>query len=338
MGRDVDYWHEIVEHASSDDPFWEPVDHSARLAAVAAPVLQVGGWYDIFLPTQLADHARLVTARNQSKLVIGPWTHTSPQGVAAQVRESLRWMDRHVLGISPSGESVDSSPVRLFVMGKDMWVGFPSWPPPGSEPQRWYLHAGGGLDPRIPTDSEPESYTYNPADPTPIVGGTLLRRSGGRRVQASTEMRSDVLVFTSEILRTDVEVIGEVIAEMHVTSDLEHFDLFVGLCAVDEKGRSTNICDGIERVSPKRWARSPDSIWTVRVSLWPTAQLFRTGTRIRVQVSNGAHPRFARNLGTGEPIARATKMRIAHQTIHHDPRHLSAIVLPVYKALERLAQ
>jgi predicted acyl esterase len=110
------------------------------------------------------------------------------------------------------------------------------------------------------------------------------------------------------------------------------FDVFVRLCDVDAKGRSTNVCDGIERVSLKRWPRSPDGTSAVRVTLWPTAQRFRTGHRIRVQVSSGAHPRFSRNLGTGEPIATATAMRIAHQAIHHDPRHLSAIVLPLHTA------
>jgi hypothetical protein len=124
----------------------------------------------------------------------------------------------------------------------------------------------------------------------------------------------------------------EVVAEIYVASDLEHFDVFVRLCDVDAKGRSTNVCDGIERVSLKRWPRSPDGTSAVRVTLWPTAQRFRTGHRIRVQVSSGAHPRFSRNLGTGEPIATATAMRIAHQAIHHDPRHLSAIVLPLHTA------
>ncbi len=337
LGRRDDFWREIVEHASSDDAFWEPTDHSARLSQVTAPVLQVGGWYDIFLPTQLADYARLVVAGNQPRLVIGPWTHISPRCAAAQVTESLHWMDRHVRGTSPIGKSDESPPVRLFVMGAEKWVDFPSWPPPGSQPQRWYLHAGGRLDPNTPTDGGPDTYVYDPAAPTPVVGGTLLRRSGGRRDQAPTEGRSDVLVFTSEVLRKDIEVIGEVTAEIYVASDLEHFDVFVRLCDVDAKGRSTNVCDGIERASLKRWPRSADGTSAVRVTLWPTAQRFLAGHRIRVQVSSGAHPRFARNLGTGEPMASATTMRIAHQSIHHDLRHLSAIVLPLH-TFDRVAQ
>jgi uncharacterized protein len=334
MGRRVGFWHDFVDHASSTDEFWAPIDHSGRLAEVRAPVLQVGGWYDIFLPNQLADHDRLVGVGNQPRLVIGPWTHISPRGFAVQVRESLRWLDRHVRGIAPAGATDDSLPVRLFVMGADEWRDFPSWPPPGYRTQRWYLHPGGRLDPTDPTDTDPDTFTYDPADPTPILGGTLLRRSGGRRDQTGTERRSDVLVYTSDVLTTDVEVIGEITAEIHVSSNLEHFDVFVRLCDVDAKGRSSNVCDGIERVSPQRWARPRGGIPAVRVALWPTAQHFRAGHRIRIQLSGGAHPRFARNLGTGEPIATATTMRVAHQAIHHDPHHPSAIILPVKTATQ----
>jgi putative CocE/NonD family hydrolase len=328
MGRRVDFWHEFVDHASIDDPFWAPIDHSARLAQITAPVLQVGGWYDIFLPTQLADHATLVAAGNQPRLVIGPWTHTSRQGFAAQVTESLRWLDRHLRGIAPAAEPHPALPVRLFVMGANEWRDFASWPPTGYQAERWHLHAGGTLDRAQPRESPPDTYSYDPADPTPVVGGTQVPR-GGRRDQARTEQRRDVLVFTSEVLTTDIEAIGEVSAEIHMACDLDHHDVFVGLCDVDPNGRSINVCYGIQRVTPQRSPRPSDGIQAVEVALWPTAQSFQAGHRIRVQISSGAHPRFARNLGSDEPIATATTMRVAHQTLHHDPHHPSAIILPV---------
>ncbi len=330
VGKRVPYWRDIVEHPSIDDPFWQPINHSSKTAAVVAPVLQVGGWYDIFLAAQLDDYRALLGAGNQPRLVIGPWTHTAPKGFATQLTESLRWLDRHVRGVD-SRDGVDAAmPVRVFVMGAGQWRDFSSWPPAGYEAQRWYLHPDGGLEPGEPPASEPDTYRYDPADPTPIAGGTLLRRTGGRRDQSVTEGRGDVLVFTSKVLTADVEVIGEITAEIHASSDLDHFDVFVRLCDVDEKGRSHNVCDGLERVSPTRaFVRATDGTRAIRVALWPTAQRFQAGHRIRVQVASGAHPRFVRNLGTGEPLATATTMRVAHQAIHHDPRHPSAIVLPV---------
>jgi hypothetical protein len=296
---------------------------------VTAPVLQVGGWYDIFLPIQLADHRALVDAGRHPRLVIGPWTHAASKGFSTQVTESLRWLDRHVLGAEPDGARAENAPVRVFVMGAGTWRDLPAWPPPTARATPWYLHAGGRLDPTEPGDEGADSYTYDPDDPTPVIGGTLLRRTGGRREQRRTETRPDVLLFTSEVLETDVDMIGEVRADIRVSCDLEHFDVFVRLCDVDEKGRSFNVCDGVQRVTPTSHPRPPDGVWSVPVALWATAQRFRAGHRIRLQVSSGAHPRFARNLGTDEPLASATTTRVAHVSIHHDRAQPSAIVLPV---------
>ncbi|HWW45943.1 MAG TPA: CocE/NonD family hydrolase [Acidimicrobiia bacterium] len=327
VGERVEQWRNIVEHPGRDDPHWGPVDHSGRVAHVDAAVLQVGGWYDLFLPQQLADRAALVAAGRPSRLVIGPWTHVAPGGFAAQIRESLRFVDRHCY--EPPRGAGPASPVRVFVMGADTWRDLPDWPPPGAAEQRWHLHPGGRLAPDAPAPSDPDRYTYDPADPTPIVGGTLLRRTGGRRPQASTEARADVLVYTSDVLAADLDVIGPVHATVHVASDLDHFDVFVRLCDVDERGRSFNVCDGIFRVEPGRLTRPADGVWRVPVVLWPTAQRFAAGHRLRVQVAGGAHPRFNRNLGTGDPLPTATAHRVARQAVHHDPDHPSHVVLSV---------
>jgi len=326
-GRPVDFWREMVEHASCDDPIWAPIDYSARVPAVSAQVLQVTGWYDIFLPIQLGDHRALVAAGHEPRLVIGPWTHAASPNAGAQTLESLRWLDRH---LGPDGPSTDPDlrPVRIFVTGAEEWRDVECWPPPGHAPQRWHLQAGGRLDPTAAPASDPDTYTYDPADPTPSIGGNVMGRSGGRRDQARTERRGDVLVYTSDALTNAVEVAGDVAAEVHVGSDCEHFDVFVRLCDVDPKGRSVNVCDGLQRVAPPQ---SPPAGGTsaVSVALWPTAHRFEAGHRIRVQVASAAHPRFARNLGTGEPLASGTTTRPARITVHHDPDHPSAVTLPV---------
>jgi putative CocE/NonD family hydrolase len=120
-----------------------------------------------------------------------------------------------------------------------------------------------------------------------------------------------------------------VTAELHVTSSTEHTDFFARLCDVEPGGRSVNICDGLVRVRPGRFPRGDDGTTLVRVDLWPTAHCFRAGHRLRLQVSSGAHPRWSRNLGGGDPLGTAATPRISHQQVHHDPRHPSALVLPV---------
>jgi putative CocE/NonD family hydrolase len=325
LGRPVPFWRDFVTHASEDDPFWAPADHRKRVADVRAPVAMVSGWYDIFLPVQLADYRTLAAAGNAPWLTLGPWTHTSLAGGGEQLRDSLAWLAAHLHG---DRSRLRSDPVRLYVMGAGEWRGYASWPPAGYAAEAWHLHAGGRLSPEAPAASEPDRYRYDPADPTPIAGGTLLSARGGRRDQRTTEARADVLTYTSAPLARDVEVIGEVAAELFVASTLDHFDVFVRLCDVDERGRSTNVCDGLQRVEPGRWKRE-DGVTAVRVALWPTAQRFRRGHRIRVQVASGAHPRFARNLGAGEPLATGTALRASEQTIHHGPGRASALFLPV---------
>ena len=281
------------------------------------PVSSVGGWYDIFLPGQLRDFQALQQAGRPARLTVGPWTHIDQD--PAPLREALGFGLAHARGEPPP----DRLPVRLYVMGEEAWRDFPSWPPPGYQPARYYLQPDGGLSSQPPGESAPDAYRYDPADPTPAVGGVLMSRSGGRVDNTKLEARPDVLSYTTARLDSDIEVIGEVSAEIWFRSSLRHADVFVRLCDVDPGGRSRNVCDGLVSLS----AAGELSCATVR--LWPTAHRFRAGHRIRVQVSSGAFPRYARNLGTGEPLPNATTLLVADQEVHHDPGHASAVLLPV---------
>jgi putative CocE/NonD family hydrolase len=187
--------------------------------------------------------------------------------------------------------------------------------------------AGGALAPDAPAASDPDRYRYDPADPTPSVGGTTLGRAAGRKDQAALEARDDVLVYTSAPLARDVDAIGPVRAELFVRSSLAHTDFFVRLCDVDPPGVSHNVCDGILRLRPGAAEPVAGGGERIEVALWPTAHRFRRGHRLRVQVSSGAHPRFARNPGSGEPLATATTLVAADQEVFHDPARPSALVV-----------
>jgi predicted acyl esterase len=89
------------------------------------------------------------------------------------------------------------------------------------------------------------------------------------------------------------------------------------------------VCDGLLRVRPGEPSRDGDGVMCVEVALWPTAHRFRSGHRLRLQVSSGAHPRYVRNLGAGEPLATGTAMRVADQRLYHDPAHPSTLTLTV---------
>jgi putative CocE/NonD family hydrolase len=287
----------------------------------------VTGWHDIFLPAQLADYQTLRQTGAVPYLTIGPWTHGSVGMFAAALREGLGWLRAHLAG-DPG--SVRDAPVRVYVGGGGGWRELDGWPPP-ARVQAWYLAPGGQLAPRPPSaPSTPDRFRYDPVDPTPSLGGALLvANRAGQVDNRAVEARHDVLVFSSAPLAEPVEVLGPVEAVVYARGELDHFDVFARICDVDRRGRSWNVCDGLARVAPGRFTTGADGVVEVWVRLWPTGHQFRTGHQIRVQISGGAHPRFARNPGTGEPLGTAVVLRAGDQAIFHDPDHPSAVLLPV---------
>jgi uncharacterized protein len=316
-GHEVPYYRSWLEHEPGDE-FWRALDFTPLLREHRVPTSFVGGWYDYFLPYLLEDFRALAEAGTDTQLVVGPWPHASLGGILAGFREGLAWLDVHL-----RGQQARRAParVRIDVMGEGGRRQLAAWPPPATA-RRWHLQPGGGLAEMPPAPSEPDSLRYDPADPTPAVGGTSLSSNAGPRDNRALEARADVLTYTTAPLEEDLEVIGPVSAELHVASSTEHLDVFVRLCDVEPGGRSVNVCDGIQRCGP---GTGPP----VRVDLWPTAHRFARRHRVRLQVSGGAHPRFARNLGTGDPLATGTRLQPSDRTVHHDPERPSHVTLPV---------
>jgi uncharacterized protein len=268
--------------AEPGDEYWSVRGHTVD--QVVAPVLMVGGWYDIFLPWQLDDYAALRAAGARPRLAIGPWTHGSFGLVRESLRESVEFF---------RAPTAPRKPVRLHIGGLG-WREFDDWPPAGTRTVDWFLKPDAA-----------SRFRYDPADPTPAVGGPrLVANVAGRRDNRALEARPDVLTFTGDPLEEPLTVVGPVAATVRVSASSGHFDLFVRLCDVTPDGRSWNICDGLVRVA----ADNPETVREVRVNLWPAGHRFGAGHRLRVQVSGGAHPRFARNTGSGEPLATATKL------------------------------
>ncbi|MEM2252675.1 MAG: CocE/NonD family hydrolase [Candidatus Bathyarchaeia archaeon] len=320
-GREIEFWQNLLKY-TPDDEYWKPADHSRAVAEVKANVLLIGGWYDIFLPWQIKDYITLCEAGNKPHLIVGPWTHVAIDPII--LREAVAWLRYHLLG---DQQCKPRSPVRLFVMGVDEWRDYPGWPLPEYQPMRWCLQPRGGLAPELPPESPPDRYRYDPRDPTPTIGGPRLVDAGPRD-NRPLESRPDVLTYTSPPLKEELEVIGGVKAELYAKSSLKCTDFFVRICDLHPSGESINICDGIISVKPGRPPLEEGGFIHVVFELWPTAYKFRRGHCIRVQVSSGAHPRYARNTGSCEPLSTASKLFVAENEIYHDPRHPSAVILP----------
>jgi putative CocE/NonD family hydrolase len=322
----VDFYHLWLEHPEKDDEMWSSIVEHLRPERVTAPAHLVGGWYDFFLRGMLRDYAKLKAAGQQPYLTIGPWHHFSALFSFADLREGLRWFDAHLKG---EAGRLRREPVRIFMLGSNKWRDLPDWPP-ATAVRPFYLSAEQRLTTSAPTGTAaPYRYSYDPSHPTPSLGGNQFSLSAGAIDNRRWEGRADVLTFTSPPLEQDLEVIGEVRLVLYVTSSLEYTDFFGRLCDVAPNGRSTNVCDGLFRVQPGLGECQPDGTLRIEVDMWATAYHFRRGHRIRLCVASGAHPRWNRNSGTGEPLTTCTDLRIANQAVYHDGKHPSALVLPV---------
>ena len=238
LGRRSDYIQDVLAY-SADAPRWAVLGHRDHVAQVTVPVSSIGGWYDIFLPGQLLDYQILQSAGRPARLTVGPWTHISPGAFRTSMQETVGFGLAYARGEEPARRAA----VRLYMMGEEAWRDFDSWPPPGYAASRFHLRPGGILAGEPPPESEPGRYRYDPADPTPAVGGVRLSGKAGRVDNAALEARADVLTYTTEPLSQDTEVIGDVSAEIWFRSSLPFADVFVRLCDVDPRGRSRNVCD-----------------------------------------------------------------------------------------------
>ncbi|MBW0133592.1 CocE/NonD family hydrolase [Pseudonocardia abyssalis] len=286
-----------ASHPDRTDPFWDARRVTTALDNAAAPVLLIGGWQDLFLDQTLLQYATLRGRGAEVALTVGPWTHLQA-GVSREVaQETLGWLDEHLAGVGTR-----PSPVRVHVTGAGEWRDLPEWPPPTAE-RVWHAAAGNALLPDGADVPAPATrFRYDPADPTPTVGGRLLTAGAGVQDNAALEARSDVVVFTGEPLGADLEVVGEPTVELVHSTDNPYADVFVRLCDVDARGRSRNVTDVLLRLDPDRGSGP------VRLVLDACAHRFAAGHRLRLLVAGGSHPRFARNLGTGEPAAESSRL------------------------------
>jgi putative CocE/NonD family hydrolase len=328
FGTPIAYWREWLSHEQPEDAWWASSDAHERVYEISAPNHLVGGWYDFMLPSLLRDYQALAQAGHRPYLTIGPWTHFDTGVSMLGMREAVAWFRAHLLG---DRSRLRSSPVRLFVRGAGDWRDLEAFPPATMHQHLWYLQPGSGLANMVPPASEPDHYRYDPARPTPSVGGAARSFATGPGSQDNRplEARPDVLTYTSAPLERDMEVMGPVSADLFVRSSLSHTDFFVRVTDVEPRAASLNVCDGLQRLFPSQAAQEGDGCLKVHIELFPTAYRFRRGHRVRVQVSSGAFPRFARNLGSGEPLSTATMLCVAEQHIYHDPAHPSVIILPI---------
>jgi hypothetical protein len=388
VAPEYEAWYlDFFEHADYDafwkDPMVNWSEHYAETSDV--PMLQVGGWYDIFLAGTFENFLGLSKLKKSpQRVLVGPWTHHGntrpyagdvsfgPEGAIADFDGDfhLRWFDHWLKG-APNGVERDA-PVRLFVMGtgdghKDRdgrlfhggyWRDAGTWPVPGTRLVPYYFHADGSLTTARPRETASSTtYTYDPRHPVPTVGGGSSARlkDGGYDQREDPRFppsqapwlplkaRSDVVVFQTAPLAEDVTVIGPISVTLYASTNAKDTDFTAKLVDVYPSsadwpsGFDLNITDAIVR-GRYRATRDhavllePGKVYPFTIAPFPTANVFKKGHRIRVDISSSNFPRFDANPNTGEPLGKNRRVQTADNTIWHDTVRPSHIVLPLAPA------
>ncbi|MGC4938258.1 CocE/NonD family hydrolase [Kribbella sp. DT2] len=318
----VSWYREWALHPDTNDAFWDGYDFSKALGRTRGAVLLAGGWRDLFLGQMAEQYAELHRRGIDVALTIGDWEHSAPIADAAATmhQQALAWFDEHLAGVSPARQQ---DPVRVELVGAGRWLEFPEWPPPATD-RAWHLTADGLLREVPHSAAVPRvSFVYDPENPTPTVGGPLLA-GGGRLDNRELESRSDVVTFSSGELQADLDVIGVIKVELGVQVDNPYADVFVRICDVGPDGRSLNVTDALIRLNA---ALPVGQLQRLSVDLLPCAYRFAAGHQLRLQISGGAHPRFARNLGVPGVQNSATETRPSHHAVVVEG---SRITLPIF--------
>lgn len=357
-GRWLDDW---LAHPDFDD-YWKAQDWSVRIGEVSVPVLATGGWYDLKVHGTVADFVRLRTqagseaAREQSRLVIGPWDHINLSGsypdryfgpLSAEdfAPSHIEFFDQHLKGEAPD---TPAPRVRIFVMGIDQWREEADWPLPDTRYTDYHLTSDGAANTRdgdgalaldSPTTEGSDGFRYDPRDPLPTAGGALLPPLPGLVGpvdQRVVDGRPDVLCYTGPVLTEPVEVTGFVELTVYVSATTVDTDVTAKLVDVFPDGRAINLCDGILRLRYRNSLSepemmTPDEVYEVTVPMSVTSNVFLPGHRIRLDVSGSNFPHYDRNSNTGGNISSEAleDMVVADTTVHHGGARPSRLVLPV---------
>jgi uncharacterized protein len=353
-GQVVDFYQAAMAHPSYDE-YWKGLSTRARVERVKVPALIEAGWYDVFAESDLEMFSAMRAAGKAARIVVGPWGHNSspvmPQAdfgkdASAPLRRmEIDWFDAYV---KQSGQPPPLG-VMYFVMGVNKWRESAVWPPAGMELTPLYLYSrksansangDGVLVAAPPRESGTSRYSYDPKRAVPTVGGANCCNqrvlAWGPLDQRAVEGRRDVLVFTGEVLKDDLEVTGPVRVVLHVSSSAPDTDFTAKLVDVAPDGRAKILCDGILRLRYRRGltralAYVPGEVERIEIPAGVTSNVFRSGHRVRLEVSSSNFPKYDRNMNTGRAQADEREMRVARQEVRHGGKWVSYIVLPVVR-------
>ncbi|KAF2001263.1 CocE/NonD hydrolase [Amniculicola lignicola CBS 123094] len=310
---------QLASRSDLSDAYYAPMQCNNALALANIPILLVTGWNDVFLNETMAQYTRLQERGCDVALTAGPWTHLGAGSSQKISQQRFSWIEDHLFGKTKAHRAY---PVEYYVTGADEWRSASKWPPQTTT-RDLFLYTNQQLSfEKTPSIATTSDFIYDPKDATPTVGGNLL--FGKCKVNDSMLFsRSDVLSFTTEPLKDDIEVCGNIAIELSHSTSSPYADLFVRVSEVDGKGRSFNITETLQRLDP---SRGTDPI---HLKLNPCAHRFGKGKKIRLYVAGGNFPHYSKNIGTANNDNNGSQVRSVKHTITHGGEELSRVIMPV---------
>ena len=343
-----DYWRQLAV-----DEHWSEID---------VPIYHIGSWYDRYPEAQVKQYNGIrehggPRAQQGQKLLLGPWLHGrgevmprvigdlhfGPEAALEYFVLAERWFDHHLKGLDTG--FMDEDPVRIFVMGANVWRDEQEFPLARTAYTDYFLSSGpsGSIDSlndgvlalSRPGTEEPDRYEYDPMRPVPSIGGDLFVEPRGARDHRPADRRS--LTYTTPPLEEDVEITGLPTIEFYASSSAVDTDWVVAITDVHPDGYSQILRQNILRAryrdgDEQPVLMKPGEIYKFEIELYPISNLFKQGHRIRIALSSSSFPKWYPNGNTGKEIDEDVPGIVATNTIYHDQDHPSRIVLPVIPA------
>ena len=366
-------WKLFLEHPAYDSE-WSSRGVENHLNTVAVPTLTVGGYYDqedMYGPQE--EYAKLQPhdKDHDNFLVLGPWRHgywaassrglgdlnfDEPIGKEFRANIEAKFFG-HYLKDQPG---FDLQNTASFQTGSNTWQRYSEFPPLKAETNSLYLLPGGQLSWNGPTTQGKTTYTSDPANPVPYRHRPIqpTYSEGSQWFNWLTEdqrfvtTRPDVAVFKLPVLKKDLIVTGEVVADIYASTTGSDNDMIVKLIDQypdddpDPKMRGYQLMtnaeifrgrylSGFSNPTPLR----ANSIHEYRYSLHDVDHVFKAGHTVMVEIQSTWFPLYDRNPQTFVPnimTAKPEDYKPATITIDSDPDHQSSLQLPLMNPCDHI--
>jgi putative CocE/NonD family hydrolase len=282
----LDSYTPYLFHAAENityNEYWKKIEISVENIRVPTFVLE--GWRGFSYREGFQLYQRLRVAK---KLLIGPWVHIWPSLTDVEpinyVNDMVRWFDYWLKG--RDNGITKEPPLSIYVMGGGFWKYEHEWLPPGAKKSDYYLHSDGSLETEVDNSAKTVGYAHDPGVGT--TAGLMCLFALGidyPREQSQDNLRS--LIFDTPVLLDTVEIVGEPMLTLTLSSDMADAAITAKLCDIAPDGQSALVTHGWLRLSRRDSLEypaqpEPGEEYEIRLKLWPTDYQLRAGHRLRL--------------------------------------------------------